>query len=115
MANRKRKAEKVHVGALVWVKSETLLPGNCAKLNAKWKGPHQVIEIIRKGQVYVLESPYSGKCVQRAAEKVKPYISRHEIIPEAKELVDFDSLKEEEDQGRPPRHRQPPRRYIEEC
>ena len=115
-ANRKCKAEKVHVSASVWVKSETLLPGNCAKLNAKWKGPYRVIEIIRNGQVYMLEDPYSGKCVQRAADKIKQYISRHEIIPEVKEVVDHDSLKEEEeDQGRPPRHRQPPRRYIEEC
>ena len=66
--------------------------------------------------MYVLEDPYSGKCVQRAAEKVKPYISRHEIIPEAKKVMDSDSLNEEEkDQGRPPRHCQPPRRYIEEC
>ena len=64
--------------------------------------------------MYVLEDPYSGKCVQRAAEKVKLYISRHEIIPEAKKVVDSDSLKEkEEDQRRPPRHRQPPRRCIE--
>ena len=30
VANRKRKAEKVHVSALVWVKSETLLLGTCA-------------------------------------------------------------------------------------
>ena len=43
VANRKRMAEKVHVGALVWVKSKTLLPGTCAKLNAKWKGPYRVI------------------------------------------------------------------------
>ena len=115
VANRNRKAEKVHKGTLVWVKSETPLHGTCAKLNAKWKGPYRVIEVIRNGQVYVLEDPYSGKCVQRAADKIKQYISCHQIIPEAEELVESVILEEEEDQGRPPRHRQPPRRYIEVC
>ena len=80
----KRGIEKVRKGTLVWVKSETPSSGTCAKLNAKWKGPYRVIEIIRNGQVYVLEDPYSGKCVQRADDKIKQYISRHEIFLEAK-------------------------------
>ena len=58
MANRNRKAEKMRKGTLVRVKSETPLPGTCAKLNAKWKGHYRVIETIRNGQVYVLEDPY---------------------------------------------------------
>lgn len=116
IANRKRRAEKVSVGSLVWVKSETPLPGTCTKLNAKWKGPYQVSEVIRDGQLYVMKDPYSGKLVQRAADKVKPYVSRSEIIPEMEE-DQSDELEEEEedDHDLPPRHRRPPRRLIEEC
>ena len=117
MANRKRRAEKVSVGSLVWVKSETPLPGTCTKLNAKWRGPYRVSEVIRDGQVYVVEDPYSGKLLQRAAEKVKPYVSRSEIIPELEEdqTDEFVEEEEEQDYALPPRRRQPPRRLIEEC
>lgn len=116
VANRKRKAEKVPIGSLVWVKSETTLPGTCSKLNAKWKGPYKVSEVIRDGQMYLVEDPYSGKTIQRAAEKVKPYISRSEIIPELEEEVEEEMVDDlVEDREIPPRHRQPPRRLIEEC
>lgn len=115
VANRKRRKEKVAVGSLVWVKLETTLPGTCTKLNAKWKGPFRVSEVIRDGQVYVVEDPYSGKLVQRAAEKVKPYVSRSEIVPELEEEQTDELVEEEEDQDLPPRRRQPPRRLIEEC
>lgn len=117
IANRKRRAEKVSVGSLVWVKSETPLPGTCTKLNAKWKGPYQVSEVIRDGQLYVMKDPYSGKLVQRAADKVKPYVSRSEIIPEMEENQsdELEEEEEEEDHDLPPRRRRPPRRLIEEC
>ncbi|MPC78461.1 hypothetical protein E2C01_072947 [Portunus trituberculatus] len=116
VANRKRREEKVSIGSLVWVKSETQLPGTSTKLNAKWKGPFRVSEVIRHGQLYVVEDSYTGKLVQRAAEKVKPYVSRSEIIPELEEeQTDEREEEEEEDHGLPPRHRRPPRRLIEEC
>ncbi|XP_063889312.1 uncharacterized protein LOC135116022 [Scylla paramamosain] len=117
VANRKRRDEKVSVGSLVWVKSETPLPGTSTKLNAKWKGPYRVSEVIWDGQLYVVEDPYSGKLVQRAAEKVKPYVSRSEIIPELEENYSDGCVEEEEkeDQDLPPRRRRPPRRLIEEC
>ena len=117
VANRKRRDEKVSVGSLVWVKSETPLPGTSTKLNAKWKGPYRVSEVIRDGQLYVVEDPYTGKLVQRAAEKVKPYVSRNEIIPELEEeqMDERVEEEEEEDHDLPPRRRQPPRRLIEEC
>ncbi len=64
-----------------------------------------------------MKDPYSGKLVQRAAEKVKPYVSRSEIIPELEENYSDGCVEEEEeeDQDLPPRRRRPPRRLIEEC
>ena len=118
VANRKRRNERVAIGSLVWVKSETVLPGTCTKLNAKWKGPFRVTEVIRGGQVYVVEDPYSGKTLQRAAEKVKPYVGRSDIVPELEEEQLCESVEEEEeeeDHCLPPRRRRPPRRLIEEC
>ena len=113
VANRKRKLEKVPVGSLVWVLSEKTIQGTCAKLNPKWRGPYRVVESIRDGLTYVLEDPFTGKCVQRAAEKVKPYVSRSEVILEPEEELVSDT-EEEEDRQPPPRRRQPPRRLIEE-
>ncbi|MPC99170.1 Pro-Pol polyprotein [Portunus trituberculatus] len=46
-------------------------------------------------------------------EKVKPYVSWSEIIPELEE--EQTDEREEEDHGLPTRHRRPPRRLIEEC
>lgn len=62
----------------------------------------------------MLEDPYSGKFVQRAAEKVKPYVRRSEIISEFEEELSYKLGKDTEDQDLPPRRRQPPRRLIEE-
>ena len=51
-----------------------------------------------------------------AADKVKPYVSRSEIIPEMEEdRSDELEEEEEEDHDLPPRRRRPPRRLIEEC
>ena len=62
-----------------------------------------------------LEDPYMGKIVQRAANKVKPFVSRSEIIPDPEEdHVDELYDVEEEDIQSPTRHHQPPRRLIEE-
>lgn len=76
LANRRKKKKKVSVGSLVWVKSETPLAGTWTKLNPKWKGPYRVSESIRDGHMYMIEDPYTGKVLQRAEEKGKPYISR---------------------------------------
>lgn len=62
---------------------------------------------------YVVESPYTGQVLQRAAEKVKPYISRWELMPDEEEQREQPAA-EEEDQELPPRIRRPPRRLIEE-
>ena len=95
---------------------EKTIPGTCTKLNPKWKGPYKVVEVIRDGHSYILEDPYTGKSVQRAADKVKPFVSRSEIIPDPEEdhVDELYDVEEEEDIQPPPRHRQPPRRLIEE-
>lgn len=90
------------------------MSGTSSKLRAKWKGPYKLLEVIQDGLIYVVEDPYSGKQVQRAVEKVKPYVSWAEVIPEMEE-EEGEELLEEEDVSLPPRHRQPPRRLIEEC
>lgn len=74
-----------------------------------------MVEVIRDGLPYVVEDPYTRKQLQRAAEKLKPYVSRSEIIPEMEDAPGGGESEEEEDVPLPPRHRQPPRRLIEEC
>ncbi|KAK4324255.1 hypothetical protein Pmani_005095 [Petrolisthes manimaculis] len=114
-ANRHRKNEKVELGSLVWVKQETIIPGTCAKLNQKWKGPYKVAEIIRDGLIYILEDPFTGKNIQRAAEKIKPYVSHSDIIVQLGELIENNEPDDDdEDIVLPPRHRRPPRRFLEE-
>lgn len=112
VANRKRKDQKVDIGALVWVKRETTESGVCKKLCVRWDGPYQVVEVLREGGGYVVKDPFSGKMVQRAAEKVKPYHSEEEYVVEAQDTVFQPDL---ETEVLPPRIRNRPRRYVEEC
>ena len=112
VANRKRTNQAVSVRQLVWVRKEVTLPGTSRKLNPKWAGPYKTIEIIRDGGVYLLENVFTGQKVQRAAEKVKPYVGKEEWLLAPLEVS---CAKEDNDEPMPPRLRNRPRRYIEEC
>ncbi len=111
-ANRKRKEQKVDIGALVWVKRETTESGVCKKLCVRWDGPYKVVEVLRGGGGYVVKDPFSGKMVQRAAEKIKQFHSEEEYVVAAQDTVFQPDI---ETEVIPPRGRNRPRRYIEEC
>lgn len=72
-----------------------------------------MVEVVRGGAAYMLEHLFTGQKMQRGAEKVKPYVSEEEWIPEPQVIVPDDP--EAEPEPTPPRERRPPRRYIEEC
>ena len=74
VANRKRVNKTVEENSLVWVKSETQVPGTSRKLNAKWQGPYRVIESVRDGSTYVLKNVFNDTIIERAANKIKPFI-----------------------------------------
>ena len=118
IANRRRKRETLGVGALVWVRVEHTMPGTCSKLNPRWKGPYKVVEVRNDGVGYVVENLYTGARIQRAAEKLRPFVSRGNIIPEMVEEPDpvRDEVEDEVDLtvSLPPRVRRPPPRLIEE-
>ncbi|KAG0714265.1 Transposon Tf2-9 polyprotein [Chionoecetes opilio] len=111
VANQKRKNQVVEVGALVWVRKETTIPGTCRKLNVKWDGVYRVVEVRLGGSVYVLENVFTEKQVQRAAEQVKPYHGSEEWLVEPVERV---LQPDPVDEQLAPRVRRPPRRLIEE-
>ena len=112
VANRKRKEQRVDIGALVWIKRETTESGVCKKLSVRWNGPYQVVEVLRHGGGYVVKDPFTGKQVQRAAEKVKPFYGEEQYLVEPQDTVFQADL---ETEVLPPRTRHPPKRYIEDC
>lgn len=113
VANRNRKNQKVTKGDLVWVRNEHPLPGTSQKLNVKWCGPYTVQEVIREGSAYRLRHVFDGSEVQRAAEKVKPFVGTEEWLVEPREEVEIEDVVELE--TLPPRDRRQPRRFLEEC
>ena len=86
VANRNRVNQKVEENSLVWVKSETLLPGVGRKLQTKWIGPYRVSEIIREGSAYRLVNVFDQSEIQRAADKVKPYHGGEQWLTEPQEV-----------------------------
>ncbi len=104
VANRGRRNQKVGEHSLVWVKSESSLPGTCKKLNLKLLGPYRVIEVTRGGSAYVLENVFDGRILQRAAEKVKPHRGSEEWITAPREVI---MPEENEPESLPPRVRRP--------
>ncbi len=82
----------------------------------KWVGPYKVKERLRDGGAYILENVFDVVEVQRAADKIKPYVGQGEIVVRQQEIFtpgeQDDSESEEE--GRPVRERRTVRRYIEE-
>ncbi|XP_076038870.1 uncharacterized protein LOC143024042 [Oratosquilla oratoria] len=112
VANRRRGEQKVEVGALVWIRKETTMPGTCRKLNPKWEGPYTVVEVVAGHSVYGLRNPFTGKETRRAAAQVKPYFGSEEWLVEP---VEKEFHPDPEVEILPPRMRRAPRRLIEEC
>ncbi len=79
----------------------------------KWVGPYKVKEVLRQGGAYKLEDVFEGVVIQRAADKVKPYVGQDNILTQPREVF-YQEDSEEEDEPRPVRNRVPPRRYTEE-
>ena len=114
-ANEGRRNQAVSEGALVWVRSEVSTPGTCRKLNTRWLGPYRVVEVVRGGSAYVVENLFTGQLVQRAAEKIKPYVGQAQWLCELDERVVVPEEDECVSERLPARVRRPPRRRIEEC
>ncbi len=114
-ANIGRKNQRVEVGQLVWVKKDYTISFCDRKLGVKWVGPYKVKEVLRDGGAYRLENVFDGVIIQRAADKVKPYVGRELILVQPREIYFRDDSEEEEEvEPRPVRECWPPRRYIEE-
>ncbi len=115
-ANIGRKNQRMEVNQLVWIKRDYTTSQSDKKLGVKWVGPYKVKERLKEGGVYILENVFDGVEVQRAADKVKPYVGQDEILVRQQEIFTPGELddSESEDEGRPVRGRRPVRRYIEE-
>ncbi len=94
-ANVERRDDKVEKDSLVWVKKEDNDPGINRKVCKKWLGPYKIIVVLREGSAYVVENTINGVRIQRAAEKIKPYVGRDIILVQPEEMVD--SAESEED------------------
>ncbi len=112
-ANRGRQNQWVEKGQLVWVKKDYVTSLGDRKLGLKWVGPYKIKEVLREGGAYKLEDVFEGVVIQRAADKVKPYVGQVNILTQPREVF-YQEDSEEEDERRPVRNRVPPRRNIEE-
>ncbi len=113
-ANIGRKNQKV-VDQLVWVKKDYTTSVGDRMLGVKWVGPYKVKEVLRDGGAYRLENVFDGVRIQRAADKVKPYLGQEDVLVQPRELILRDESEEEgEVEPRPVRERRPPRRYGED-
>ncbi len=111
-ANVGRQNQRVEVDQLVWIKKDCTTSLSERKLGVKWVGPYKVKEIIRNGGAYRLENLFDGVRIQRAADKVKPYVGQGGILVHPQEV--FVQKDTEEEVPKPARERRPPKRYIEE-
>ncbi len=114
-ANIGRKNQGVEVDQLVGVKKDYTTSLGDRKLGVKWVGPYKVKEVLRDGGVYRLESVFDGVRIQRAADKVNPYVGQGDILVQTRKMFFRDDTDEEEAvEPMPVRERRPPRRYGEE-
>ncbi len=114
-ANIGRKNQKVEIDQQVWIKRDYATSQSDKKLGVKWVGPYKVKEVLRGGRAYRLENVFDGVIIQRAADKIKPYVGQEGILIQEREVF-FHREKEEEedDEPRPVRERRLPARYREE-
>ncbi len=99
----------------MWVKKDYTTSVNDWKLGVKCIGPYRVKGVLRQGGEYRLENVFDGVVVQRAADRVKPYVGREGVLLQQQEVFgQEDSDQEEEVETRPVRQRRPPERYGEE-
>ena len=112
--NSKRKNEQLRVGMYAWVKVEEGLENVAVKLSPKWTAPYKIIHVVDDRIAYQLENVFDGSVIKRAAEKLKIYVDRDDMLDELKEkysVEDDDSDgSEEEEVVSSPRVRRPPRR-----
>ncbi len=114
-ANIGRKNQRVEVDQLVWVKKAYTTSLGDMKLGVKWVGPYKVKEVLWNGGAYRLENVFDAVRIQRAEDKVKPYVGQGDILVQPREMFfREDNDEEDEVEPRPVRERRPPRRYGEE-
>ena len=95
--NKNRKNERVEVDSLVWVKKEVGIANTSRKLNRKWGGPYQVVQVLREGGAYVLRNVWTGVLIQRTAEKIKRCSVSEQVLLEEYEPEWEESEEEEEE------------------
>lgn len=79
-ANESRKNDQLAVGDLAWVFSEENLPDTARKMNKRWKGPYRITTVVDNGRAYHLENVFDGTNIVRAAEKLKRFVGRAELL-----------------------------------
>ena len=109
-ANATRRNDSLQENEMVWIYQENPLPGTAVKLNRKWIGPYKIVSVIDSGRAYEVQDMFDGSRVKRAAEKLKRYIEREEILNYVRE--DFLSPEEERVLLPDVRRRKPPVRYT---
>ena len=114
-ANMDRKDQTVNIDDLVWVKREQVSSTAERKLGLKWIGPYKVTKVALGGVSYELKNVFNGTIINRAADKIRPYIGEEQYLLEMGEIVIPSDDEEEMEEPRGARPRRPPRRYIEEC
>ena len=116
IANRKRKNQTVDENSLVWVRSETMVPNTSRKLNPKWCGPYRVTKVYRDGAKYELCNLFTQHIIERAAEKVKPFVGQEQWLIEMEEMQEIppDVVDDWVLETRGARNVVPPSRLIEE-
>ena len=115
IANRNRKSQRVEENSLVWVKNETTLPHASRKLTPKWIGPYKVISVFRDGATYELRNMFDNSVVERAADKVKPFVGQEQWLTEPQQMQYLGpDIEGQGIQTRGARNIVPPSRFIEE-
>ena len=101
---------------MVWVRSETMVPNTSRKLNPKWCGPYRVIKVLRNGAKYELCNLFTQAIIERAAEKVKPFVGQEQWLIEMEEMQEIppDVVDDWVLETRGARNVVPPSRLIEE-
>ncbi len=113
-ANIGKKNRRVEERKLVWVRKDYTTSVNDRKLGVKGIGPYKVKKVLKQGGAYRLENVFDGVLVQRAADKVKPYVERGVLVQPQEVFCQENSKQEEEVEPRTVGEHRPPRRYGEE-